>query len=109
MLNVKCLIIYKKRGKYFLSGETYRRGKECISELDASVVFPNMLSNIIGFRVIKNYYLPNDHLPISMTVTLPGVDMECLERRVLLIGDHAVSYGQGIKQTNAEYSIKQLR
>lgn len=43
------------------------------------------------FSLLQRECLPSDHTPISVTMTLPGVDMESLCTRANHLGDHAVT------------------
>ena len=86
--------------KHFISDKTFRKGREWVSELDTCVVGPNILKNVCDFRVIRNDSLPSDHAPITLSLSLSGVDMHQLSLRAEQLGDHAVLYGQASKNTN---------
>ena len=78
--------------RHFIGKKTYRKGREWVSELDACFVSPSVLSRVTEFSVLQNESLPSDHAPITITMTLPGVDMEALCDRAQYLGDHAVLY-----------------
>ena len=44
------------------------------------------------FEVLRECWLPSDHAPIAVTMTLPGHNIDNLNRRAGYLGDHAVLY-----------------
>lgn len=63
-----------------------------ISESDACVSNPSFVSRGTNFSVLRAVSLPFDHTPITVTMTLPDVDLENLLVRAQRLSDHAVLY-----------------
>lgn len=86
--------------KHFCSDKTYRKGREWVSEIDTCTVSTNLVSDVSGFAVIKNDQLPSDHAPITVTLSVSGVDLDGLITRSQHLGNHAV-----LCQTHADKNI----
>ena len=77
---------------HFRSDKTYRKGSEWVSEIDTCTVSSNLVSDVSGFAVIMNDSLPSDHAPITITLSVSGVDLDGLLTRSQYLGNHAVIY-----------------
>ena len=56
-----------------------------------------MVSRVSGFSVIHEESLPSDHSPITVTVSLPGVNIENLLARAHRLGEHIASRDASLK------------
>ena len=83
--------------KHYISGKTFRKGNEWTSELDVCMVSSSMVSRVSGFSVIREESLPSDHAPITVTVSLPGVNIENLLARAHRLGEHVLSRDASLK------------
>ena len=90
----------KTPSKHFLSNKTYRKGNDWLSELDTCLVSTRVLSDVREFSVINNISLPSDHAPISLRMSIPDVDIECLSSRAQYLGGHTVLYGNTNRSSN---------
>lgn len=63
-----------------------------VSELNTCVVGASVVGGVSEFSVFQNEAFPSDHAPISITVSLPEIDLENLCNRAHNLGDHAIMY-----------------
>ncbi len=87
------LNILEKPTNHFKSKKTYKQGTEWISELDTCILSPSAVSGVSEFSVIHNVSLPSDQAPISVTLSLPDVDLESLYTRAYQLGNYSIHNG----------------
>lgn len=64
---------------------------------------PSMVSRVSEFSVIHNASLPSDHAPISVTLSLPDVDLENLCTRAHQLGGYTVPHNDSGYRTVAKH------
>lgn len=67
-----------------------------------------MAACVEEFSVIHDESLPSDHAPVSVKVSLAGVDVEGLLDRVHNLGERVVSHGTSITQRACVKPIKKV-
>ena len=88
--NKLILINNLKTGEHhFIGGKTYKRRDTWISELDTCIASPCVVNRLSNFEVVKCSDLPSDHAPVTVTVSLTGVDLNHLEARASQLGDYS--------------------
>ncbi len=83
--------------KYFPSKKTYKKAGQWLSELDAAVVSCQLVECIETFAVHQTDWLPSDHAPISLCMTLPNLNFDSLIVRAGHLGGHASLQGQFVQ------------
>lgn len=89
------------REKEFTSNVTYRQGDVWISELDICMTSSNMVNHIDEFSVHQTDFLPSDHAPVSLQLSVPDIDISDLFNRACQLGEHAI-----LKHSNHNAFVK---
>ncbi len=90
--NILLLNNLKTSNMHFSSDKTFRQGNEWVSELDTCVLNPALVGRVTNFLVLLDVSMPSDRSPITVTMTVPNMDLENLLVRAQHLGDHAVLY-----------------
>ena len=74
--------------KLFRGGKTFKKKNEWISELDLCLLTFSLLDSVDKFKIHQTTFLPSDHAPISLELTLRRMDMNYLCERAGQLGQH---------------------
>ena len=87
-LNLVVLNNLRAGDKEFASKLTYKQANVWVYELDVCMVSSNMIEYVDEFVVYQIAFLPSDHAPVSLKLSVPGIDLDDLSYRAGLLGEY---------------------